>query len=88
MLLPGSFYELWNIDELRGLPAVQHAQTKDPAIDYFMEAYNVYYYGLKAGELYVFDAETDELDSLGPVESALETLIDEFESAREEVRGR
>jgi hypothetical protein len=48
-----------------------------------MEAYNVYFCGIKGGELYVFDAETDELDSLGPIEPALETIMDEFEAARE-----
>jgi hypothetical protein len=42
-----------------------------------MEASNVWFYGVKAGQLYVFDAETDELDRLGPVEPAIETLMDE-----------
>ena len=60
---------------------------KDSAIDFFMDAYNVYFYGIKRGELYVFDAETDELDSLGPIESALETVMDELESAWKDVRG-
>jgi hypothetical protein len=42
-------------------------------------------YGIKAGHLYVFDAETDELDPLGPVEHALETVMDEYESAKAEI---
>jgi len=46
-----------------------------------MDASNVWYYGHKKGELYVFDTETDELDSLGPVESALEALMDQWEDA-------
>jgi len=87
ILLPRQLFAVWNIDELRMRPAVQHAIARDPAIDYFMDAYNVYFYGIKAGHLYVFDAETDELDSLGPIEPALETLMDEFESVRKEVRG-
>jgi len=58
---------------------VQSALLMDPAIDYFMEAANVWYYGLKGTELYVFDSEFDELDSLGPVEPALEEVIDRWE---------
>jgi len=83
VLVPREFFAVWNIDELRLRPAVQRAIAKDPAIEFFMEAYNVWFYGIKKGELYVFDAETDELDSLGPIESALETIMDEFEAARE-----
>jgi hypothetical protein len=85
VLVPRHLFAVWDIDELRELPAVQHALVMDPAIDYFMDAYNVYYYGIKAGDLYVFDAEMDELDCLGPIESAIETLMDEFEAAGEEV---
>ncbi len=88
ILLPREVYGLWNIDELRMQPEVQHAQTIDPGIDFFMDANNMFFYGIKAGHLYVFDSETDELDPLGPIESALENLMEEFESAREEVRER
>jgi hypothetical protein len=84
VLTPRKIYGLWNMDELRMLPAVQYATTLDPAIDFFMDAANVWYYGIKKGELWVFDAETDELDSLGPIEPALETLLDEWEEVREE----
>ena len=87
VLLPRKVYGLWNIDELRTQPEVRQALARDPAIAYFMEAYNVYFYGIKAGHLYVFDAETDELDSLGPIEPALETLMDELEAARQDVWG-
>jgi hypothetical protein len=78
ILAPRQLYSVWNIDELRDRPAVRHALVMDPAIDYFMEAYNVYFYGIKKGHLYVFDVETDELDSLGSVEPALETVFDEL----------
>ena len=85
ILLPRKIYGVWNIDNLRALPAVHHAVLMDPTIDYFMDEHNVLYYGLKAGELYVFDNETDELDPLGPVEQALETRLDEWESVCEEL---
>jgi hypothetical protein len=84
VLLPREFFAVWNIDELRSRPAVLRALARDPGIDFFMDADNVYFYGVKAGKLFVFDAETDELDSLGPIEQALETIMDEFEAAREE----
>jgi hypothetical protein len=81
ILAPRELFAVWNIDELRMRPSVQHALARDPTIDFFMDAYNVYFYGIKRGQLYVFDAEMDELDCLGPVEPALETVIDELESA-------
>jgi len=87
VLAPREIYGLWNIDDLRMQPEVQHALTMDPAIDYFMDEDNVFFYGIKKGELYVYDSETDELDSLGPIEQALETVLDELEAARRDVRG-
>ncbi len=81
VLLPRKIWGLWRIDELQMLPPVRKALAMDPAIDFFMDAANVEYYGHKAGELYVFDTVTDELDSLGPIESALETLMDQWEEA-------
>ena len=66
---------------------MHHAVVKDPAVDYFMDEANVRFYGMKKGQLCVFDAEFDELDSLGPVEPALHTLMDQLETARRDVRG-
>ena len=87
LLTPRKVYALWNIDDLRMQPEVRHALVSDPGIDFFMDAYNVYFYGIKRGQLYVFDAEMDELDCLGPLESALETVMDELESSWQDVRG-
>ncbi len=81
VLLPRKVWGLWRIDELQMLRPVRIALAIDPAIDFFMDAANVWYYGHKEGELYVFDAETDELDSLGPIEPALDSLIDQWEEA-------
>ena len=85
ILHPREIYGIWNIDDLRMQPEVQHALVRDPAIDYFMEASNVWFYGIKAGDLYVFDAEMDELDLLGPIEPALEILMDEWEAAGQDL---
>jgi hypothetical protein len=82
ILAPRQLFAVWNIDELQMQPAVQHAIVKDPAIDFFMDEANVLFYGIKAGKLYAFDSETDELECLGPCEPALESLMDELESAR------
>jgi hypothetical protein len=79
ILAPRQLFAVYNIHELRELPAVQRALLMDPAIDFFMHAANVWYYGLKGGELYVFDSEFDELDSMGPVEAALEEVMDRWE---------
>jgi len=88
VLVPKKIYGVWRIDELQLLPAVRKALAIDPAIDFFMDAANVEYYGHKAGDLYVFDTETDELDSLGPIEPALETLMDQWEEAGQPYPGK
>jgi hypothetical protein len=82
MLSLRSVYALWNIDEFRGQPEVRNALAMDPGIDYFMDQDMVLFYGIKKGQLFVFDAETDELDSLGFIEPALESVMDELEAAR------
>ena len=76
-------FGLYTIYELQKQPEVQKALSIDQNVDFFMDASNVWYYGLKSGELFVYDTETFELDPLGPVEMALETLIDEWESVIE-----
>jgi hypothetical protein len=87
VLLPCDVYGLWRIDELQTLPPVRRALEIDPDIEFFMDAANVWYYGHKKGELYVFDTETHELDSLGPVEPALEALMDQWEDAGTGIQG-
>jgi hypothetical protein len=73
------------LDEFRMLAPVQYASTLDPAIDFFMDAAGIWYYGIKKGELWVFDTERDELDCLGKIEPALETLLDDWEEAGEDL---
>ena len=83
-LVPRDIYGVWNIDELRALPQLQHAIALDPDVDYFMDEHNVLFYGAKRGDLYVFDSQTDELDCLGPVEQALETVLADWEAVMNE----
>ncbi len=84
VLVPRDIWGLERIDELQMRPAVRRALQIDPDIVFFMNASGVWYYGYKQGDLYVFDSEFDELDSLGPIEPALQTLMDEWEAARAE----
>jgi hypothetical protein len=87
VLISKDIYGLWNVDELRAQPDVHHAVAKDPSVDYFMDEVNVRFFGIKKGQLYVFDAEFDELYSLGPIEPALHALMDQWEAAGRDVRG-
>jgi len=80
-------YGIWNIRDLRRQPEVKRAFAIDPAIEFFMEDSNVWFYGMKKGDLYVFDAEFDELDSLGPIEPAIHKKMDEIETSRREALG-
>jgi len=45
---------------------------------FFMDAANVYFYGMSDGMVVQYDAETDELDDSGPPESAIPTIIDSW----------
>jgi len=81
MLVPHHVYGLYHIAELLSQPELLLARRLDPAVEFFMDAANVWYYGQKGGNLYVFDAETSELDALGPLQVALEELLGEWASA-------
>ncbi len=70
---------------LRGLGEqieVKRAMELDPELSFFMDASNVWYFGHKEGRLFVYDAPFDELYERGPIESALEELIAEWEEAK------
>jgi hypothetical protein len=76
-------FGLHYIDELLARPEVRHANSLDPDICFFMDASNVWFYGIKESQLYVYDAEFEELDCLGDMQSSLEELIDQWEKADE-----
>jgi len=78
VLTPQKIYGLWHVDDLQMLPPVRRAAEMDPSIVFFMDSANVWFYGHKDGELYVFDSDGDDLASLGPIQQALETLIGEW----------
>jgi len=78
--------EVWGLYQIRHLwvqPEVLDALACDPEVVYFMDAANVWFYGMKADRLCVYDSETKEFDMLGDAESALHILLDQWETARE-----
>lgn len=81
MLAGPAVYGLHAIDELRAQPEVRDASTLDPDIQFFMDAANVWFYGMKEGELYVYDSETAELTRLGPFDQAIRELLQQWEQA-------
>lgn len=64
---------LWNTRE------VYQARLKDRKIVYFMHEQDVLFYGIKAGRLFVYNAETDAITDLGALEPALEKLASTLE---------
>lgn len=74
-------YGLYAIDELRAQPEVRQASIRDPEIEFFMDASNVWFYGMKGRELYCYDSETGELYGMGDFEEAFRELLDSWEQA-------
>lgn len=74
-------YGLYSIEALWSQEDVQRARDMDDGVVFFMDASNVWFYGIKDRDLYVFDAESGELDRLGPARQELSALIAEWEDA-------
>jgi hypothetical protein len=83
MLQGPRVFGLYQIEELQDQPAVRYANARDPNITFFMDSANVWYYGVKEDQLYVYDAAMDELGSLGRIQTALEQLLIEWKRAKE-----
>jgi hypothetical protein len=75
-------FGLYPMDELQARPEIRRAHSLDAAVCFFMDSGNVWYYGVKEDQLFVYDSETDELDSLGAVACALQELFAEWEQAK------
>ena len=72
-------YGLYTLGDLSMQPEVADAKRIDSAIEFFMDASNVWFYGVKENELYVYDSGTCKLDTLGPIEEAVSQLLEEWE---------
>ncbi len=77
-------FGLYLIEELQSQAEVKRANELDPQIRFFMDSANVWFYGLRDGELFVYDSGTQELDGMGPAQAAIEELLIEFEEATQE----
>jgi hypothetical protein len=63
------------------VPELGDVLAEHAEITFFMDAANVYFYGLARGEIVEYDAGTGELDSLGPPESAIPDVVDQWLAA-------
>jgi hypothetical protein len=86
MLEGRKVFGLYEIKELQANPRVRHANSLDPAVVFFMDASNVWYYGLKEGDLYAFDAEFEELDCLGNPNLQMTELLERWEDKEDKRR--
>jgi hypothetical protein len=86
MLTGQKCFDVRRIDELQRQPEVRAANQRDPNICFFMDSANIWFYGIKDGQLYVFDSPGAELDCLGSVETAFEILLAEWEAAKTQRR--
>ena len=71
-------YGLYRLDDLNELPHLAEIRRRRPSLYFFMDAANVWYYGVDGDELFVFDYETEEFDSLGELSAGLRAVIDEW----------
>lgn len=75
-------FEIYN---LRQLAEQMEVLALDPELAFFMHAAGVWYYGHKHGRLFVYDLPFEELDDLGPIEPALEEVIERWDEATKSV---
>lgn len=72
-------YGLYPIRELQSIPPIRAALAREPGICYFMDAANVWYYGVRDGELWCYDTDPDEFYSFGPMAEGFEQLLRMYE---------
>jgi hypothetical protein len=71
------------LEGYRETPELRDVLAEQPGITFFMDAGNVYFYGLAGDEVVEFDAGTGELDPLGPPEAAVGEIVDQWLAAAE-----
>ena len=76
-----NMFHLYTLPQLHNRISSDFNHESMADIFFFMEAANIYYYGIRQGEIFVFDAETLDLDSIGPVDNAINQILEEWESA-------
>lgn len=72
-------YGLYRLPDLREQLEVRIALSLDPNIEFFMDAANEWYYGIKEGHLYSYEADTQELEDLGRFHEAMQELLESWQ---------
>lgn len=80
-LSDNEIFGLYQIKELQQQPEIPVNIIRNRNIKFFMDAANVWFFGFCENKLFVYDAETEEFDDLGDIESGIEQLIEEWEKA-------
>jgi hypothetical protein len=83
MLTAPDIFGLYSIADLQCRPEIERAKELHSELCFFMDSSNVWYYGVADGDLYVYDAEIEELDNLGRLKSALQRVLDEYETTKQ-----
>ena len=71
-------YGLYTLNELAAQPELADLRADRPTARFFLDAANVWFYGVDQGELIAFDADLDELTELGDPATALRDLVAEW----------
>jgi hypothetical protein len=69
---------LYRVEELAAQPELREVRVKRPELCFFLDAANVWFYGIEGGSLVAFDAELGELTELGDPAAALPDLLMEW----------
>lgn len=73
-------YGLYRINELPQQPELQDVRHSRPELIFFMDAANVWFYGIADGGLVSYDSELGELTNLGDLATGLRELVIEWQT--------
>lgn len=71
-------YGLYRIEELAAQPELREVHIARPDLCFFLDAANVWFYGVERGGLVAFDAELEEITELGEPATAFPGLLAEW----------
>jgi hypothetical protein len=74
-------YGLYTLAEYPGLEEVEPFTSRVPGVTVFMDAANVYYFGVRDGRLWQYDVETGEVLDRGRLMEGLTAVLDEWENS-------
>ncbi len=80
----GRIYGLYRLPELVNQVEVEQALAQDAGVRFFMDAANEWYFGVKDGNLYVYEADSGELECVGLLAPAFEEVFLDWKQAQTE----